>query len=43
MGDPMYEDIGPTPRYLKLTRQHLKKMQPKPDASAEQIFCYYGS
>lgn len=43
MGDPMYEDVGPTPRYLKLTRQHLKKMQPKPDANSEQYFCYYGS
>lgn len=22
-GDPMYEDIGPTPRYLALTQKHL--------------------
>lgn len=24
LGDPMYEDIGPTPRYLALARKHLK-------------------
>lgn len=23
MGDPIYEDIGPTPRYKTLTREHL--------------------
>ncbi|HAL66705.1 pilin assembly protein [Pseudomonas sp. DE0010] len=22
-GDPMYEDVGPTPRFLALARQHL--------------------
>jgi predicted DNA-binding protein len=22
-GDPLYEDIGPTPRYLSLTQKHL--------------------
>ena len=22
-GDPLYEDVGPTPRYLSLTRKHL--------------------
>ena len=22
-GDPMYEDVGPTPRYLTLTKKHL--------------------
>lgn len=27
MGDPMYEDIGPTPRYLSLARQHLQSMK----------------
>lgn len=25
-GDPMYEDEGPTPRYLALSRQHLKTL-----------------
>lgn len=24
-GDPLYEDVGPTPRYLDLTRKHLSK------------------
>ena len=22
-GDPLYEDVGPTPRYLSLTKKHL--------------------
>lgn len=25
-GDPLYEDEGPTPRYLALSRQHLKTL-----------------
>lgn len=25
MGDPMYEDVGPTPRYLDLTDKYLSK------------------
>lgn len=25
-GDPLYEDIGPTPRFLALTQQHLKAL-----------------
>lgn len=24
-GDPLYEDIGPTPRYLTLSRKYLKR------------------
>lgn len=24
MGDPMFEDIGPTPKFLSLTQKHLK-------------------
>lgn len=31
-GDPLYEDIGPTPRFLALTQQHLKALQ----AAAQQ-------
>lgn len=27
MGDPVYEDAGPTPRFLALTRKHLKELQ----------------
>ncbi len=23
LGDPMYEDVGPTPKYLSLTEKHL--------------------
>lgn len=26
-GDPVYEDTGPTPRFLELVRQHQKKLQ----------------
>lgn len=25
-GDPIYEDIGPTPRFLALSRKHLERM-----------------
>jgi hypothetical protein len=28
-GDPVYEDTGPTPRFLELTRQYQKKLQTK--------------
>ncbi|MGH8210104.1 MAG: type 1 pili tip component [Steroidobacteraceae bacterium] len=26
-GDPIYEDIGPTPRFVELTRKNRKKLQ----------------
>ena len=26
-GDPLYEDVGPTPRYLDLTKKHLGNYQ----------------
>jgi hypothetical protein len=26
-GDPLYEDVGPTPRYLELTRKHMNDYQ----------------
>ncbi len=26
-GDPIYEDDGLTPRYLKLTREHIKRLK----------------
>lgn len=26
MGDPLYDDVGPTPRYLELSRSHLKQL-----------------
>ena len=25
-GDPLYEDIGPTPRFLALSRRHLQRL-----------------
>ncbi len=30
-GDPVYEDTGPTPRFLELARQHQKKLQGNAD------------
>ncbi len=26
LGDPLYSDAGPTPRYLELSRKHLKEL-----------------
>lgn len=31
MGDPMYEDVGPTPRYLRLAKQHLQRIKKQLD------------
>jgi hypothetical protein len=33
-GDPVYEDVGPTPRFLELSRKHLKRMLDEPDAAS---------
>lgn len=30
-GDPLYEDIGPTPRFLMLSRRHLQLLSAMPD------------
>ena len=30
-GDPLYEDIGPTPRFLALSRKHLQALSQSPD------------
>ena len=32
-GDPLYEDIGPTPRFLSLSRQHLHTLSNPADDS----------
>lgn len=32
-GDPMYADIGPTPKFLTLTRKHLKQIHAAKEAS----------
>ena len=29
-GDPLYEDIGPTPRFLALSRQYLQRLSEEP-------------
>jgi len=34
-GDPIYEDIGPTPRFLALTRKHREQLQ---EQANEQAF-----
>lgn len=33
-GDPVYEDIGPTPRFLALSRKHLQAMLDEQAANA---------
>lgn len=30
-GDPLYEDVGPTPRFLALSRQHLQLISSQSD------------
>ncbi len=27
MGDPIYEDVGPTPRFLSLSRRHMARLE----------------
>jgi hypothetical protein len=29
-GDPVYEDVGPTPRFIELARRHRKRLEPTP-------------
>lgn len=31
-GDPMYEDVGPTPRFLALAQKHLSKFRTSEEA-----------
>jgi predicted DNA-binding protein len=28
-GDPLYEDVGPTPRFMELSRKHRRKLDAK--------------
>jgi hypothetical protein len=32
-GDPLYEDIGPTPRFLALSRRYLQEMAAQQDSA----------
>ena len=32
-GDPLYEDVGLTPRFVELTRQYRKELQAAPELS----------
>lgn len=29
-GDPVFEDVGPTPRFMDLTRKHRRKLESNP-------------
>lgn len=31
LGDPIYEDVGPTPRFLALSKKHLKRISEQGD------------
>ncbi len=33
MGDPLYEDVGPTPRFLALSRKYLKQLSEQLDST----------
>lgn len=33
MGDPLYEDVGPTPRFLALSRKYLKQLSEPLDST----------
>jgi hypothetical protein len=33
-GDPVYEDVGPTPRFMELTRRNRKKLEAQIKSSA---------
>jgi hypothetical protein len=33
-GDPLFEDVGPTPRFMDLTRQHRRKLAAAPKKPA---------
>lgn len=30
MGDPLYDDVGPTPRFLELSRKYLEELTSQP-------------
>ena len=32
-GDPMFEDVGPTPRYLDLSKKHMALLKQKQEAA----------
>jgi hypothetical protein len=33
-GDPIYEDVGPTPRFMELTRQHRRSLEARARGAA---------
>jgi hypothetical protein len=33
-GDPVYEDIGPTPRFMELARMHRRALEARPQRAA---------
>jgi len=32
-GDPVYEDVGPTPRFMELARLHRRALEVRPQRS----------
>ena len=34
LGDPLYEDIGPTPTFLKLTRKYMRNLNSRDNTAA---------
>ncbi len=34
-GDPVYEDVGPTPRFMELARRHRRRLEPGAGATAK--------
>lgn len=37
LGDPIYEDVGPTPRFLALTRQHAARLSGENEVSQNGV------
>ncbi|MDZ7622330.1 MAG: type 1 pili tip component [Candidatus Competibacteraceae bacterium] len=37
LGDPIYEDVGPTPRFLALTRQHAARLSGENDVGQNGV------
>jgi hypothetical protein len=35
-GDPLYEDVGPTPRFMQLAREHRRRLE-TPQRSARRV------
>ena len=36
-GDPLFEDVGPTPRFMELTRKHRRRLAAAPRRPAKSV------